>query len=271
MVQAFTIIPFYTALARNRKTMPLWLGMLVFFFFSYNTSLNLMRQWIAVGFLLLAFQMLLEKRPVGVTVFTLAAMLFHYSAIIAVLIYAIYFYICLHRKVKLQIKKFHLSGYTLAVCVLTIVSLLLLLNLNLLLKLMDAIGFDRFSNYLEGNQLSFLPMQILLRLPMIVIFLFNWKYFRKRGAAAAFYLAMVILEVIAAQLISVDTYSFRIGAYFSLYTTLAVPTMYATLESKPRKILTAVCLVGYMLAYWYFTYVMQQRHETVPYHFFFEV
>lgn len=271
VIQAFTIVPFYAALARNRKTMPLWLGMLVFFFFSYNTSLNLMRQWIAVGFLLLAFQLLLEKRPVGVTVFTLVAMLFHYSAIIVLLIYAIYFYICLHKKVKLQIKRFHISGYTLAVCILTLAAVLLLLNLNLLLKFMNAIGFDRFSNYLEGNQLTFLPKQILLRLPLIAIFLVNWKYFRKRGAAAAFYIAMLLMDVIAAQLISVDVYSFRIGSYFSLYTTLAVPTLYATLEGKNRKLLTALCLIGYMLAYWYFTYVMQLRHETVPYQFFFEV
>lgn len=270
VIQALTIVPFYAALARTRKSEPLWLGMLVYFFFSYNTSLNLMRQWLAMAFLLLAFRMLLEKRPVLLTVFSLVALLFHYSAIIMVLIYLIYLYIALHRNVKLQIKKFHMSGYLLAVCVLTLVAVLALLNLNPLLRLMSAVGFDRFSNYLVGDELRFLPNQIILRLPLVAIFLVNWKYFRKRGAAAAFYLVMLLLDIVASQLISVDVYSFRIGAYFFLFATLAVPAMYATLESKPRKLITAVCLIGYMLAYWYYTYVMQLRHETIPYHFFFE-
>lgn len=270
VVQAFTIIPFYVALARNRKTMPLWLGMVVYFCFSYNTSLNLMRQWIAVAFLLLAFQMLLEKRPFGVTLFTIIACFFHYSAIISVAIYLIYFYILLHRKVTLKIKKFEMSGYTLAVCVLTLVAVLGLLNLSFVVDFLADIGFDRFTNYLEGGELTLLPNQILLRLPLILIFIINWKQFSTQGAAAGFFLAMMILETVASQLISVDVYSFRIGSYFSLYATLAVPTLYSTLESKRRRNLTTVYLLVYMLGYWVFTYVLQQRHETVPYHFFFE-
>lgn len=269
-LQALTIVPFYAALARTRRSTPLWLGMLAYFFFSYNVSLNLMRQWIAMAFLLLAFRMLLEKRPIGLTVFTLAAVLFHYSAVIAIPIYLVFAYIALHRNVKLQIKKFRMSGYTIAVSTLTVLAILALMNLGTLLRIMSSLGLDRFSNYLVGDQLRLLPNQILLRLPLLAIFLINWKYFRKKGAVAAFYLAMLLLDMVASQLVSVDMYSFRIAAYFFLFATLAIPTMYSTLESTPRRILTAICLIGYMLAYWYYTFVMQGRHETVPYHFFFQ-
>ena len=270
VIQALTVVPFYAALARTRRYAPLWLGMLVFYCFCYNTSLNLMRQWIAMAFLLLAFRMLLEKRPILVTVFSLAAVLFHYSAVILVPIYLVFGYIALHRNVKLQIKKFRISGYTIALCTLTLVAVLVLMNLDAILKLMSSLGLDRFSNYLVGGQLQLMPKQIVLRLPLLIIFLVNWKFFRKSGAVASFYLAMVLLDMVASQLISVDMYSFRIGAYFSLFSVLAIPTMYSTLESKPRKILTAVCLVAYLLAYWYYTFVVQGRHETIPYHFFFE-
>ena len=61
VIQALTIIPIYIGLVK-RKEKNLWIGMLVYFCFFYNISLNIMRQAIAMAFVFCAFQYLMEKK-----------------------------------------------------------------------------------------------------------------------------------------------------------------------------------------------------------------
>ena len=54
-IHAFIVTPIYIGLRRMHKTYPISFGMLVFYLMFYNTSLNMMRQWIAMAILLMAF------------------------------------------------------------------------------------------------------------------------------------------------------------------------------------------------------------------------
>lgn len=46
-IHALILAPIYLGLKRMKKSYPVYLGMLVFYLLFYNTSLNMMRQWIA--------------------------------------------------------------------------------------------------------------------------------------------------------------------------------------------------------------------------------
>lgn len=51
LIHALIVAPIYFGLKRMDKKYPIWLGMLVFYLMFYNTSLNMMRQWIAMAIL----------------------------------------------------------------------------------------------------------------------------------------------------------------------------------------------------------------------------
>lgn len=267
VISALIITPVFIALAKNRKNAPVWLGMLVFYLLFYNATLNMLRQWIAMSLILLAFQFLLEKKYWPTILLSCATLLFHYSAVIVLPIYVIYWLLSRGRHYRLQEGNFKVNGSTIIFILIGIVSVMLILNLPIVLRLMSAIGFDRFSNYLEGNSMTLLINQIILRLPLLFVFAFYWKPLHQRTPAAAFYLTMLVLDLIAAQLISVDTYAYRIGQYFLLYVILAIPQLHASIKSRLPRNLTTACIILYLLAYWYYNYVLQLRHETYPYAF----
>ena len=268
-VGAMILVPIYIALCRNRKKLPIWLGMLFFYLFFFNSTLNMMRQWVAMAFLLLAFQFLTEKKWGLVVVFSLCALLFHMSAILVIVTYFIYFLLYVIRRSLFVHNNFRVTGKILAVGFITVVTLVAILNLDLVIKLMGIVGIDRFSNYLKGNQMRLLINQILIRLPIIALFIINWKHLRKFTPLGAFYMAMLLLDVVLAQLISVDVYSFRIGYFFTIYLLLGIPTLYASIPCPAKRTATTTLLVAYCLFYWYYTYVLQLRHETYPYAFLF--
>ena len=268
-VSAVIVVPIYIAIARNRKKYPVWLGMLIFYLYFYNATLNLMRQWTAMAFMLLALQLLMEKKWGWVATCCVIATLFHSSAVIAVVAYLIYG--CLHvaGRWKFAHNNFRMSGKMVLVLLIIAVSFVAILNLDLVIKLIEMIGIGRFSNYLEGEQIRLLPSQIILRLPVILLLVINWKDLRRETPHAAFYLGMLLVDMVLSQLISVDMHSFRIGYYFTTYLMLAAPTLYGAIRCRFRRTVTTVALVAYCLFFWYYTFVLQLRYETYPYSFMF--
>lgn len=266
-IQAITVVPIFLALARGRKDGPVWLGMLVYYLLFFNASLNAMRQFMAMGILLLAFRFLLEKRYVPTLLLTAVSLLFHYSGLIVVPIYCVYWILNLRRDYLFKHNNIQFTGRTTIVLIISVCAFGLLLNLNLLLKLVSSLGMSRFSNYLTGDQFHLLINQIILRLPVIGLFIANWKYLKSHSKTAAFYMAMLVLDMVAAQLISVDTFAFRISQYFLMYLIPAAPVLYTCRKQGMARSVNTLLLVAYLLVYWYYTYVLQLRHGTVPYEF----
>ena len=86
IIQLLTILPTYLAaryLYRNKE----WLCMLCYFLLLYATSLNTMKQSIAVAISLVAIIYALKRRPAAYCAVILLAMSFHETAIISILIY----------------------------------------------------------------------------------------------------------------------------------------------------------------------------------------
>lgn len=268
-VSALTLVPTYAALAKSRKSAPVWLGMLIFYLYFYNGTYNFMRQMIAMAFLLLAFQYLVEKKWGWVAVYSALSLLFHSSAVIGIALFFVYGCVQYADRWQFAHNRFRMSGKMILVCLVTAASFVAILNLDLVIKLMGLLGVSKFSNYLEGDEMHLLVTQIVLRLPVIFLFLINWKDLRKATPRAAFYLGMMLMDMVLSQLISVDVYSFRIGYYCSIYLLLAVPELYGAIPCRFRRTVTTVAMIAYYLFFWYYTYVMQLRHATYPYSFMF--
>ena len=267
VLQALTVVPIYLALCRDRKQFPVWLGMLVYYLLFFNSTLNMMRQWVAMAFLILAMTRLLDKKMVSTGILTLCACLFHTSALIAVPIYAVYWVVWLPRKTLLVHNNLRIGGSALTAGLFFLVGIVAILNLGLIIRLLGAVGLSRFSGYLKGEEMALMANQIIMRLPLLGILAIGWKDLRAKDYPAPFFLATLLLDMVAAQLVSVDVNAIRVGLYFSMYTVLWAPALFRACRSTPKRVLIAGLLIGYCLFYWYFTYVLNLRHATYPYAF----
>ncbi len=265
VIQAVMALPIYIALSRNRRTVPIWIGMLVYYLMFYNSSLNIMRQWSAMSFLLLGFQMLTEKKTWLAALFTAIAFFFHSTAIIAIPLYGIYWLLNRLDGIEFAHNRLRLSAPMLVVLALGFLSVVALFSMPLILKILALVGLSRFSNYLEGNQMGIVMGQILLRLPLFLLMALNWSDLRKSTRLAPFFFAMLLFDTVSSQLVSIDAMAYRVSNYFSLYSILWLPRVCSCHRNRGVRVLSTVILAGFCLVYWYYTYVLQLRHETYPY------
>ena len=266
-IQAFTIFPIFAALSLNRRNAPVWPGMMVYYLLYYNSTLNMMRQWMAMGVLLLAFQLLLRKKYWGCLLLFVLAFSFHYSSLIFLPIVCVWWFLSRFKRHALAEGSVRVSSKTLMVVLIFVVGVLVLMNLKLILQLVVKLGLNRFANYLKGDKLSIMVGQIVLRLPIIGITIFSWKRLRKATPEAAYFLTTILLDLLSAQIVSIAKYALRISYFFACFSVLLVPYLFKYQKSRFEKTAVTIGLTGFYALYWVYFYVYTGAHETYPYYF----
>lgn len=98
--QFLTIVPIFLAALQFKDDLSITDAMIVYIFVFFNNSLNMMRQSVGCGFLLLSLTLLIKRKTITKCFLTsLFAILFHRSAIYGVvLIFGVYFSFFLNKK-----------------------------------------------------------------------------------------------------------------------------------------------------------------------------
>ena len=250
VIQAATIVPIYLGLLKVRHDIPLWLGMAVYYFMYFNSTLNLMRQWIAIAILLFALHYLFEGRRLTYAGFVAMATLFHASALLGFGILALSVYLSNGND---PIKRTVIVG---------LVAILTFFAIPIASNLLIAIGFGRYAGYL--GDVHVLPMQIVLRLPLLALLIYYWKNGGESRLVSLF-IGMLCFDVVLSQLASANVQSGRIGYYFASVAILYVPIVLANAKSGVGKLGLAAFLIVYCAAYWLYTYAISGAAETIPY------
>lgn len=256
VIQALTIIPIYYAINRN-KDYPTWMGMVVYYSMFFNTTLNLMRQSIAMAFVFLAIQFLSEKEYQKYILFLFIGILFHKSAILGLAIGGIY--ILTTKKIELKYTK--ADSRNLIIVAIILLGIIALCNINYFVEFLSSIGFDKYINYINGS-IVFMPNQIIIRLPIVILYIINWKIIIEEKDNFRFFVCMLCMDIICAQFTSVNIYSGRIALFFSQFSIIAFPVFYA---KERYKNVNKIILWGYLLFYWAFFFVLKMQDSTIPY------
>lgn len=270
-IEILIIVPFYKGIYYFKKEISVWLCMLTFYLINYNVTLNMMRQWIAMAFVLYGFRYIIEKKPLKFIVINLLAMTFHKSSIFGFLFYLIYKYIYSNKKEK-NLKIVISSGRSISfkklnkVFVLTIVGLIVLLSLNIIISILNRIGLSRYSLYITGS-LHILPIQIILRIPFIIIIFLNWERYSEKYKMAPFFLTIMIMDLFMSQLGSISIYSSRISIYFSMFNCIAYSSICEISGKREIRAISKILLIAYLIIYWIYYFVIRGFAETIPYQF----
>lgn len=252
-IQALTVIPIYKGLRAFSKNQPVWLGMCVYYLMFYNMTLNMMRQWIAMAFLLYAFQFMESRQYRRYFLTVGVAVLFHYSAVLGIAIFFVYQLVAKENPYNKRLK----------VILLILIGIGSILGLDLLVNLISLLGM-RYRSYFSGS-LMLMPNQLLYRLPVLLLLIWRWKYLKEASPYADFFLVLIFYDLLASQLTSIFSQSARIGLFFSEYYMLVYPTICMASGSKKNRQAMKVITLCYLVIYWLYTYVYMNASETIPY------
>lgn len=275
-----------------RRWCSITLGWACFLFLFYGDTLNTMRQCLALAIAFAAFPFFLEKKYLLFAVFHAAAILFHATGILALVLPVIYLVM---KKMPPCWLQFFLIIAFMGVILFYSPLLRIVLKMNLLPA--------KFARYMaKGVAVAVNPT--ILRLPFLLPVIFYYDRFcgfeeiavegavtggaQVTGAEDAegepettgegefwkdrfgtqvlgmFVLIMLLLEICTVQLRSVRPALYRISYYFGYYRFIAYSRIVRILRRDNRALVTAVLIV-YLMALWYYQNVIQGNNQIYPY------
>lgn len=264
------IVLLYGSFKRFEGTLSKTYGVFVFYFLYYGVSLNAMRQWLAMAVILFGTKYLVENNDIKFFLSIVIAVLFHNSAIIGIIIWFVYKF-CDHsfKYKKIKIGNICVSEDVYKVIVVFAVGITCILLLGIISEVLSLFG-SRFSRYVKVyllGEFRLLPMQIIKRLPMILLVMISWKRISKITNLLPFLFSMVIVDLIISQLGSFSDQSGRIGYYFSVYNIFLYPIIIKA-YNEPKKKLIFLMISVFVIFTFYYDYYYNGWHEIIPYRFF---
>lgn len=259
IIEALIVIPVYLSIKKYAKY-PTWLGMLVFYLITYNSTLNMIRQSVAVSFTLLGIMYLMEKNRLGIVSCLLVAISFHISGLALALIVSVYYFIKSGKKNEVHLRYSELRK----VVLILVVGVATLFSLGLVSRILTMVGLGNYVNYF-GGEFHFVPNMFIIRLPIMILIALGWRNWNKEENNSRFFLAMFIVTLLCLQLVSVNSYSGRIAYYFSSIEVLTYPSLCYSNPRKLNRFLMMSLLISYMVVYWCVYYGVQGIDGTMPY------
>lgn len=250
----FPIFLSLTIKSKNKST--IILGMLFFYLYIYNVSLNMVRQSIAISFLILGLTLLDTKQTKKSVLCLIIAVLFHKTAVVGGVLYLIY---ALIKRDKKEMKVFLFLIY-----VISIISVLFYKEFIVLIS--DLNIYAHGVEYL--NKYSIFDPKIMdtcVYVFLLLVYMFNNKEYKETIINSKFYNFMIAESLIILQFGMFIRYADRLSLYF-LYPFLinGLPYLYDNQKNMQK---SKLILIIFFIFYWFYSFVILNLHETIPYVF----
>ena len=249
------LIPLFYAAYKLKDVISLPFALFFFLFLFYNETLNLMRQYIAMSFIVLAVAYLLLNKKIKCLIAIVIALLFHYTAVVSLLVFLVLY----------LSKKFPIKKFTTAYIFLFSVIIYSLVNVASYLDFIFPSGSDfseKYSEYLTGQTGSISSLSTAIVYASIVCVLFvKRKQFRLQLFGFFFLLALLAFLFNFLSMYSKTLY--RMSLYFGLFTCLSMPMVLK--RNKHKLDVITFCMEFLTVFYWYFAVVVHRSNETFPY------
>lgn len=249
---------------RNLFNIPVWCGMLIYYFSLYNTSFNAIRQMIAVSMVYYSFTFLLERKYRWYIVWNLIAMQFHMTAVIGFLAFGIF--IILGNENNTNKTKLKRVVYLFAP------AFLLLINVSNIVTALVNAGIFRanYLKYLPGGEYSqtegggFHFTASILPFIFLMVDICLYRYAEKKYKQVIFLDVIVFVTLLFSLTSMISNFTYRITYYL-------IPLEYATqiinMKCFSRKSQQAWIwgVLGLIFLVWAYDIVWLQSGDTVPY------
>lgn len=262
-IQLATIVPILIVCRLALKEHAFW-GVLVFGILFYPMSLNLMRQLISMGWVLLSYVFIQRRKPLLFVSMIAIAALFHNSAIIALIIYPLW--------LIGQWNKGSMALKTIALAVLAAITVPSFIPIMSMIVPSDS----HFATYITGVYARTdggYGVSVGIIITCLVLGLAYYYLLGKQDplhtkTPALSGLAFIVFFGAAAYpLCIVSMFLFRLGIYYLMFTILLIPMAMMHLQPKRSKTLfgaiSFTMISGFSICY----YAGTLSHGVVPYVF----
>lgn len=221
-----------------------WIGLLLFIGFGcFHQSMNVSRQFIAIAFILCAMTFIDRKKPLKFSAFVFIAMMFHSSALIALLIYPL-------RRLNVRGKEWLLILIAAAVFALkNVIVRVFLLFLSANYQIID----------FQTEGLSLLFVWFLL---MLVLAFISAKYDNGDAQVA---LKLVFMSILFQTFVGQIPVVGRLSYYFIVPFYLMVPNVIKGFQNLGVRAFLITGLAGLVLVFYIGFYLSGGASNTVPY------
>ncbi|MCG4861671.1 EpsG family protein [Alistipes onderdonkii] len=253
MLAALNAIPLFYALKKQSKW-PLFSVFLYIALYFYGNSLNTMRQYAAMSFLLLAIPFLKKGKNKYYLLLMLLATAIHMSALfVFILVWSIY---------KANLNFDNKLRYSLIIAVSFIIGMFFTAKFKEALEpIANLFASSNYEYYLSGDTVNE-SRNLLSNLGFNLIAIFM-LYINKD--ANNIYFKLYILGVIMVNLLAgLGAFSGRVASYFSLMQIVAIPNLLYLIKKSLQKYLYIVIFIVYGLSI-YIYYLSKNLSEIVPY------
>lgn len=260
LYQGLTLIFLYNVAYKYRHNLNVFLVFALYFLLFFNFSLNIMRQCLAMGYLLNISVFLLERKPRYFLFFALIGLIFHTSEIIVASVVYLIYWLSTTTKVKQQL---FIPLYFLCVVI-------LFKYFADIVSQMGHFSIGRMSDYASAYQIDNLGAYnntdiALVFLSIIIL----WMAFHYRLINNAFYLPMILLIAIQLMFMFLGVYNkwlSRMAMYLTFYSLVFLPYVGHSFKlNKNSRIAYGVVVFLVGLVYWFWINVYRSSNDTIPY------
>lgn len=258
-IELFILVLVYQALKYYREKIcaefSISWGMLIFYFLFYNETLNLLRQSMAIAVVLFAFRYIHQRKMIRYCIWVIVAIQFHITAVIALVLYPLYYWIVLKEKKRL------LYGISIGCMAGGVI-------LPYLIKIVIQTGIlgEKFNRYLSIGESTLSITQLIIRIPFILSLMYLEKKKRIEEKTTNYWVALLLMDFAFAELRSSLTALYRISLYFSWFKMQAYYEIVRGSIQTNRKIISWG-LVMFFLMLWCYQNIYMGNNGTYPYTF----
>ncbi len=250
-----TVYPVYLVSLKFNKT-NIALVMFVFYLGFFVTSLNIMRQYLALSLVVFSLPFVFEKRFKPFILCVLLASMFHLSALISIPIYFLW------------TKKGRVTPPLILIVILFAI-FLISINIDKVLESSfftdsDTAILNRYSNYTELDGAK--NRDFYLNLFVMIIILFASKQLIEVDNRNALFITMYVISVILGLSGFISPYAKRISYYYSISEIWLVPCLPKVFTSRRTIWTTRVLVVIYAVARFTIVAYVLDNSGLIPYY-----
>ena len=271
IIQLVIVVPVYLTFYYRRNKTPMWLGMITYFGLYYNYTLNLVRQAMAMAFILFSYNFFSNRKYIKTLILFACASMLHNSSFLAVPTYIVlYMYnkktINKNKRVKIVVMSLII---TLLIAIFYEKIVLILYNANILpYKYYAYVVSSRFRNEsVNINYFDFMYKTIWIML-YIVFYLINKKKenYKIIEETIPYFIFMIIDYIILPISFSIVTL-IRVGYYYGLNIySIVIPNYTKILKrDTANQALGSLILILLVSTYWIYSIMLNNGMETYPY------
>lgn len=259
LIMFIEVLFVFLMLRQWKNKIPLWLGMLVFYFIFFNSSLNLMRQSLALSIAFLGIQQLLGRNFFRFAFWVLLGAMFHKSALLLLLYYPFWTFT----------NKFTSKKNLALFAGLGIVSIVLFQQI--LADYMSSLGDvgARASVYITMINKNKFPLNTFLFYSILpTLFLFNRKKILSclPDIRTGYFFQYLVVIVILVPFLDFygGIFAYRFFPLITWWLVILIPIIFYSFEGV-HKVIRNVAIFSYCSFFWYFTIIYQNANETSDY------